>query len=224
MRGATEVAKEIRNLVASRPDLVQEIRGRKLATFPLYQIVGMMFRLTARVISTEEVVTASGGRGYKVIAGAYYAGSSEPVASAVAICTTDEPTWTLRPKYEWRAGKRVQVGEEPVPDQQRLSMATTRACRKALIIAIGWVIALAGFDVADLDEEDVRPEPAPKVRRKSEGISQEQAKLLWAAARRSGWTDDDVRSHLQEFGCEHTSDLSPEQYQALMEKISAPKS
>jgi pyruvate/2-oxoglutarate dehydrogenase complex dihydrolipoamide acyltransferase (E2) component len=228
---ASLVAKSVDRLVKSRPDLVQVIGGRKHPRFELLQIVGSMFRVTVRVAETHHIVEPDG---WDAVAEAVHVPTGQVLARGEGMCTTDEPSWHMRPKYEWRNGKREKVGEEPITSHQRRSMAQTRACSKALRLALGWVLGLAGYEATAAEEltEDAEPAAAPQVRRKSqrqqpqqaasaqpETISVEQQKLLWAAARGRGLTDQQLAEILEVHGYRRTAEIRREDLDKIMDDI-----
>lgn len=216
---ASLVAKSVDRLVKSRQDLVQVIGGRKHPRFELLQIVGSMFRVTARVVQTTHIPEPDG---WEAIAEAVHIPTGQVLARGEGMCSADEPMWHMRPKYEWRGGKRERVGEEPVTSHQRRSMAQTRACSKALRLALGWVLGLAGYEATaaeELDSPDAAPQP--QVRRKSQRvISVQQQKLLWAAARGRGLGEQRVAEIIETFGYRRTSDILAEDLDRIMEAIS----
>lgn len=225
---ASLVAKSVDRLVKSRLDLVQVIGGRKHPRFELLQIVGSMFRVTARVVETRHIAEPEG---WEAVAEAVHVPSGQVLARGEGMCTTDEPSWHIRPKYEWRNGKREKVGEEPVTSHQRRSMAQTRACSKALRLALGWVLGLAGYEATAAEELTEEPEAAaPQVRRKSqrqqqcqapqvETITAEQQRLLWAAARGRGLSDQQVAEILEVHGYRRTADIRKSDLDRIMEAI-----
>lgn len=225
---ASLVAKAVDRLVKSRPDLVQVIGGRKHPRFELLQIVGSMFRVTARVVETHHIPEPDG---WEAIAEAVHIPTGQILARGEGMCSTDEPDWAVRPKYEWRNGRREKVGEAPVTSHQRRSMAQTRACSKALRLALGWVLGLAGYEATAAEEvaaPDDEPTPAFTVRRRSQkpqappaepAITEEQARALWTAARERGLTEPAVAAILAEHGYQRTSEIRPEHYDSIMSKI-----
>jgi len=225
---ASLVAKSVDRLVKSRQDLVQVIGGRKHPRFELLQIVGSMFRVTARVVETRHIPEPDG---WEAAAEAVHVPSGQVLARGEGMCTTDEPSWHVRPKYEWRNGKREKVGEEPVTSHQRRSMAQTRACSKALRLALGWVLGLAGYEATAAEELTEEPEAAaPQVRRRSqrqqqpaqaqpETITAEQQKLLWAAARGRGLSDQQVAEILEVHGYRRTADIRRADLDRIMDAI-----
>ncbi len=219
---ASLVAKAVDRLVKSRPDLVQVIGGRKHPRFELLQIVASMFRVIARVRETRQLVEPDG---WEAIAEAVHVPSGQIVSVAEGMCTTDEPDWAVRPKYEWRGKDRVKVGEVPVTSHQRRSMAQTRACSKALRLALGWVLGLAGYEATAAEEmsgEQEAPVPARPLRksaRQPETITDDQAKQLWSAARAVGLSEAEVAELLQAHGYQRTTDIRTADYERLLDQI-----
>jgi len=221
---ASLVAKAVDRLVKSRPDLVQVIGGRKHPRFELLQIVGSMFRVTARVRETRQLVQPDG---WEAIAEAYHVPTGQVIATGEGMCSTDEPDWAVRPKYEWRNGRREKVGEVPVTSHQRRSMAQTRACSKALRLALGWVLGLAGYEATAAEEmsgAEEQPAPARPLRKSAKQqpdatITDWQAKQLWSAARAVGLSEAEMAELLQAHGYQRTADVRVADYQRLLDQI-----
>lgn len=227
---ASLVAKAVDRLVKSRPDLVQVIGGRKHPRFELLQIVGSMFRVTARIRETRPLHDPDG---WEAIAEAYHVPSGTVVAVGDGMCTRDEPSWDIRPKYQWINGKREKIGEEPVTSHQRRSMAQTRACSKALRLAIGWVLGLAGYEATPAEElpegGQAEPDPAhPQIRRRSERqaqppdssrISEAQLKRLWAIAREAGLSNEQVSEIVMSYGYSSSREIRSDQYDEIIARI-----
>lgn len=234
---ASLVARSVDRLVRQRPDLVQVIGGRRHPRFELLQIVASMFRVTARIRETRRLHDPDG---WEAVAEAYHVPSGSVVAVADGMCTRDEPSWDVRPKYEWRSGpngrEKVKVGEEPVTSHQRRSMAQTRASSKALRLALGWVLGLAGYEATaaeempDADEEAPMDQPRFQPRRKSQAatesatqsnglISTAQQRRLWAIAREAGLTPEDVAAVLRAKGYDRTEQIRLEDYDAIIALI-----
>lgn len=213
---ASLVAQTVQRLVVAKPDLVQVIGGRKHPRFELLQIVASMFRVAPRIRETRRIEPD----GWEAIAEAVHVPTGQIISVADGMCAADEPEWGTRGKYEWVDGRRHKVGEVPVTSHQRRSMAQTRAASKALRLALGWVLGLAGYE-ASAAEEFTGPETArgqaPRVRRKTETvITEAQAKRLWAIAREAGRSDDEVRAVLRAHGYEHTRDVRITDYDAII--------
>jgi len=220
---ASLVAKAVDRLVKSRPDLVQVIGGRKHPRFELLQIVGSMFRVTARVRETRQLVQPDG---WEAIAEAYHVPTGQVIATGEGMCSTDEPDWAVRPKYEWRNGRREKVGEVPVTSHQRRSMAQTRACSKALRLALGWVLGLAGYEATAAEEmsgAEEQPAPAKPLRKSAKQpdatITEWQAKQLWSAARAVGLSEAEMAELLQAHGYQRTAEVRVADYQRLLDQI-----
>jgi len=220
---ASLVAKAVDRLVKSRPDLVQVIGGRKHPRFELLQIVGSMFRVTARVRETRQLVQPDG---WEAVAEAYHVPTGQVIATGEGMCSTDEPDWAVRPKYEWRNGRREKIGEVPVTSHQRRSMAQTRACSKALRLALGWVLGLAGYEATAAEEmsgAEEQPAPAKPLRKSAKQpdatISEWQAKQLWSAARAVGLSESEMAELLQAHGYQRTAEVRVADYQRLLDQI-----
>lgn len=210
---ASLVARSVDGLVRKRQDLVQMIAGRKHPRFELLQIVATMFQITARVRETRHVVFGD-AEGWEAIGEAFHVPTGQVIASAEGMCTTDEPDWAVRPKYEWRNGKREKVGVTLVSSFQRRSMAQTRACSKAIRLALGWVLGLAGYEATAAEEMTGDEVPAQSRRPPAAGrrdqahpeasqaggaatISQAQQKRFWAIANEMGLSRDEVAAFLR---------------------------
>jgi len=221
---ASLVAKTVDRLVKSRPDLVQVIGGRKHPRFELLQIVASMFRVTARVRETRQLVQPDG---WEAIAEAYHVPTGQVIATGEGMCSTDEPDWAVRPKYEWRNGRREKVGEVPVTSHQRRSMAQTRACSKALRLALGWVLGLAGYEATAAEElssaEEAPAQPTKPLRKSAKQpdatITEWQAKQLWSAARAVGLSEAEMAELLQAHGYQRTAEVRVADYQRLLDHI-----
>ena len=235
LQEAALVAKSVERLVKTRPDLVQVIGGRKHPRFELLQIVGSMFRVTTRVVRTTPI---SNPDGWEAVAEAVHVPSGQVVSVGEGMCTSDEPSWHMRPKYEWRNGRREKVGEEPVTSHQRRSMAQTRACSKALRLALGWVLGLAGYEATAAEELDdgqvAQPHPQLRRTRKQavtqqqaetapapENITDEQRRLLWEEARRLGVSEAGLRMLIEARGYRSTREIRREDYEAILALLRA---
>ena len=234
LKRAALVGRAIDNLTKKQPDLVQVIGGRKHPKFELLQIVSQMFHVTARATSTTRIQDGNLD-GWECTAEAFHIPTQSVVAIAQSMCTNDEMQWNTRPKYEWKDGKKVKLGDEPVPTFQRRSMAQTRACSKALRLAVGWVLGLAGYAATAAEEmtgnEDGGAEPKATVQQpqrssQTQGsqppqqqngnvISEAQAKRLYAIAKGSGRDDVDIKAVVKSFGFESSRDITKDKYEAV---------
>ncbi len=116
-------------------------------------------------------------------------------------CGTDEPHWTSRPRYEYHDGEKTLVGHEDVSDQQRRSMAETRAGSKALAGALLWASQMAGYASTPAEEELGRgayhKSPSAKRGRRQEPISAAQLTALQDKYRTSGKTAAELAAWLK---------------------------
>lgn len=198
-----EAAREIRKLIPEN-DWAVSIGDREHLRVEAWITLGHFRGYTPRIDPKSVVEEGErGARSYRVYCEVIHQGAV--IAGAFGSCGTDEPRWTERPCYEYRNGERVCVGMEPVSDQQRLSMATTRAQSKALGSVLRAIAVMAGYAPTPAEEMDSvvppandrqRPESRPSGARPSPGstppkptgemISAKQWGRLWAIYKKSG--------------------------------------
>lgn len=147
----------------------------------------------------------------------------------------DEIIWTeFKGK---KAPKKIRklVGEEAVPLFQLKSMAQTRACSRALRQVLAWVVVLAGFKTTPAEEMDgVKEDPKseePKEQNQNENqqmktpphsatISEAQAKRLYAIAKESGFSNEQMKSFiLEEYKYNSSRDILKKDYQAICDRV-----
>lgn len=130
-------------------------------------------------ISVEEQPVPVAGWGPKFIVkmALVRVSDQQVVCSASAECGgVDERDWHWQPKYKWVPNPndtsqnprkyKVPDGEEPVPGNQRRSMAITRATAKAARIGFAWIMTTAGYSptpaeelsASDIESAKVRPD------------------------------------------------------------------
>lgn len=130
------------------------IRGERYLRLEEWQTAGRFIGVMARPTRTEHV-EIGGAHGFKAYAEAVLVATGQVISGADAMCMTDEAKWLNRPVYQnGDNGKRVHTHDEPVPHFQRLSMAQTRACSKALRNVCAWVVVLAGYAPTPAEEMD----------------------------------------------------------------------
>lgn len=127
------------------------MNGERYLEYEDWATVGKFYGITAKVVSTTPVEFGS-VRGFEARAAAFHIPTGQEISAADAMCLNDEERWSSRPKYEYRDGQRVKVGETPVPLFQLRSMAQTRACAKVLRNVLSWVVVLAGFKPTPAEE------------------------------------------------------------------------
>jgi hypothetical protein len=136
------------------------------------------------------------------------------------MCLDDEDRWGMVSRYEWQNGKKVKVGDVAKPLQQLRSMAQTRAQSKVLSNLLKWVARLAGFAATpgeEMSDESFTP-PAPK---QTEGntITEAQAKRLFAIAKNSGKSDEEIKAVLQHFGFGHSREIVRDKYDSICSEL-----
>jgi len=133
----SEVATAIGSLIENRK-LYVSIKGRKHVRIEGWQALGAPLGIFARVESSERI--RDGDRwGYEAYAVAHRMG--EEISAADAECWSDEANWKGKDDFQVR------------------SMAQTRACAKALRLALGFVMAMAGYEACPAEE--MEPDEAP---------------------------------------------------------------
>ena len=144
---AVSVANELRKVVQDKK-WSQKYGSREHLTIEALQFVGRFFEVAVRVTSTEYVQFGP-DHGFRAVAEAVHATTGKALSRAEAVCMTDEQQWSVRPKYEWVGTwpdkKRKLVGEEKVTHQERMGMAQTRACSRALSNLFRSVVAMGGY-------------------------------------------------------------------------------
>ena len=149
---AHNAAKALKDIIEAKPDDKKVMMGgEQYIEFDDWQMVAKFYGLTAKVVSTE-YIEIGGARGFNAKAVAFHGLTGQDVSAAESMCLNDEDKWSTRPKYEYKDGKRVRVGEVPVPLFQLKSMAQTRACAKALRNVLSGVVVLAGYRPAVFEE------------------------------------------------------------------------
>jgi hypothetical protein len=134
----SEVATAIGSLIETRK-LYVSIKGRKHVRIEGWQALGAPLGIFARVESSERI--RDGDRwGYEAYAVAHRIGGDE-ISAADAECWSDEANWQGKDDFQVR------------------SMAQTRACAKALRLALGFVMAMAGYEATPAEE--MEPDEAP---------------------------------------------------------------
>ena len=133
----SEVATAIGSLIETRK-LYVSIKGRKHVRIEGWQALGAPLGIFARVESSARMETEERW-GYQAHAVAHRMG--EILSAADAECWSDEANWQGRDDFQVR------------------SMAQTRACAKALRLALGFVMAMAGYEATPAEE--MEPDEAP---------------------------------------------------------------
>lgn len=196
-----------------------------------WQMLGAMYRVTARVKSTNYVQFGD-VHGFEAVAEAYHMPTGQVISSAEAMCLSDEENWGPRTKYEKQQdGKRVAVGFVGTPLQQIRSMAQTRACSKVLSNLFKWVARLKGYQGTPAeemtgDEHDGDKPPIQQPQRKSQQpaagngfVSEPQAKRFWAIATNSGKSKEQILAFLLEHDIQSTAEIPRAKYDHICEAV-----
>lgn len=190
-------------------NLFKQIGDSKHLKIEGWQMLAMMYRVTAGVVDTRYVEVGE-YTGYEATAEALLIRGSDlapqRISTAQAMCLNDEERWDVRPEYGYVAGKREQTGEVAVPLQQLRSMAQTRACSKVLSNLLKFVAVMAGYAGTPAEEmtgrEQPQSAPAQQPQRTQNGngiISDKQVGRLWAIAKTHNKSDEAVGVVLEVF-------------------------
>lgn len=213
-RRAAQVLKD----VISKKDKPVKFNGEQYLEFEDWQTVGKFYGITAKVLETK-FIDYGGAQGFEARAVAVTIANGVEVSAADAMCLNDEANWGMRAEYDWENGKKVKIGERPVPLFQLRSMAQTRACGKALRNVLAWVVVLAGYR-PNVAEEMTGLETAAERPQKTQGkvISENQAKRFFAICRGNNMTTDQINGLLKQYGFEKDRDITVEKYDEIVKK------
>lgn len=214
---------------AQKLGLYKQIGQSKHLRIEGWQMVGAMFRVTARITETR-FLDYGQVRGYEAVAESYHIPTGQIIGRAEGMCLSDEDNWGLRPKYEkGENGERGAKVLAPVPLQQLRSMAQTRACSKVLSNAFKWIATMGGFagtpaEEMTGDEYDGDGKAIQQPQRKSAGavISEAQSKRFYAIAKGSGKSDDEIKAFLKHCGFEKSTEITRDRYEQICELVKQP--
>ena len=147
---ARAIAVVLKDVVALKPKPVV-INGEQYLEYEDWQTLGQFYGYAVRTRDAVPV-EINGVPGAKAQADLVDMRTGIVVGGAEAYCMRDEERWSTRTEYEWQEGKRVKVGEEPVPWFQLASMAQTRAGAKAYRNRLAWIAVLAGYKPTPAEE------------------------------------------------------------------------
>ena len=196
-----------------------------------WQMLGSMYRVSAGIESTQ-FVQYGDASGFEAVAIATYVPTGRVISRAEAVCLDDEENWGNISKYEWVAGadgkrEKVKIGDVPKPLQQLRSMAQTRAMSKVYSNLLKFVAKMASFNTTPAEEmtggENGAAQNQNPQRATSSGaiISEPQSKRLYAIAKSSGKTDDQVKAILAKHGFDSTKVVTKDKYEQVCSEIEA---
>lgn len=198
-------------------NLFKQIGDSKHLKIEGWQMLAMMYRVTAGVVETKYIEVGDYS-GYEATAEALLIrGADLPpqrISTAEAQCLNDEERWDVRPEYTWEVqnGRNVkkQTGEVAVPLQQLRSMAQTRACSKVLSNLLKFVAVMAGYAGTPAEEMTGREQghtsapaasKAPQRTQNAGGtITESQVNRLFGLNKTAGRSRDALGVILATFG------------------------
>ena len=171
------------------------IGGNEHVKIEGWTIFGQAFNRSKRTVPehlTDLGADAEGRHGYRAYC-EVLDGERRVCGGAFGECGLDEPHWVRRPRYEYVGGKRSLVGHEDISNQQRRSMAETRAGSKALSAELMWAAQMVGYASTPADELNPgattpKSPGAPRRGRSQEPIGAAQLTALQIKYKASGKT------------------------------------
>jgi hypothetical protein len=237
LRQAQEVAEVLMDVVLKQK-LYQDIGKSRHIEVPAWQFAAHFYGISAKIVeggTVPYIDELTGAAGFKARAEALLINTGQVISAGEALCLNNEDNWSMRPKYEYQNGSRVQIGQVHVPSFQLMSMAQTRAIGKALSNVLRFVVVLAGFADTPAEEmtgdetgqprEERKPGKDPE--RKSEQaangntqrISEAQRKRLFAIAHEVNCPMNTVGQIIQSFGFDIAANITREKYDALVKAV-----
>lgn len=154
---ASEIATALASVVKDR-GLASNIQGKNYVRVEGWSLLGAMLQATPVTEWTKPVWReGDDARPFGWESRVYVRRGSQVIAAAEAMCCRDERTWSTRDNFALR------------------SMAQTRATSKALRLAVGFIMSLAGYEGTPADEvpdggfdkkpaaETPKPAPTPEI-------------------------------------------------------------
>jgi len=143
---AAKIAKD----VVEKAGFEIEIAGRRYITARGWAVLGSMFGLTVRVRSIEHRTLENGKP--QVIAYVDVLRHGTVIGGAAGAADYDEAAWRKDESWSNR------------PYSHLVSLAQTRAARKALQLLLSHIVALAGYEVEELPEAEEKAKEQERAR------------------------------------------------------------
>lgn len=225
--------------------LYKTISDKKHLYIEAWQMMGAMFRVTARIRETRYVEFGE-VKGWEATAEAFHIPTGQVISTADGMCLSEEEKWGPRTKYRdnWvtdeatgkRKNDRIADGFVSTPLQQLRSMAQTRACSKVLSNLFKWVAVMKGYQGTPAEEMSGEEGGEPKTQgpsRKSAAapqqqngvseamISEPQAKRMYAIAMGAKLSKDDFMKYLKDKGFEGSREIPRDKYDVMITELEA---
>lgn len=213
------------------------ISRREHLKYEAWLTLGTWRGVLPRCLKTTDLVLDDGSTGWEADSVAVDVSTGNILSQAQAMCMSNEPNWGTRPKYDKDTGEYL--GEEPVSEHQRRSMAQTRANAKVLANVLRYIVVLAKYEptpaeempeegaagVGSLLQKPALPQPRPA--RNGTGsnddggvlISEKQIKLVWARLHAAVKSTDDLRRILERRGCAAVGAIKKSDLNKVLEDI-----
>jgi hypothetical protein len=209
LREAEQAASALMELVEKRK-LYQQIGTRKHLYVEAWETIGHFYGVHVRTVRVMPIQIGA-DHGFEATAEACHAETGMVLASASALCMTDEDSWRNR------QGK-------PVTHKDRYAMAQTRARSRAYRSLFDFVAQIAGYEGTTGEDIGDRKPPVQQPQRKPAGpgvISEAQRKRLYAMSKKAAWTNEEMHALLAEFGYESSNDVEKKNYEAICSRVEA---
>jgi hypothetical protein len=229
---AERVAKALKSFLDRKPKAVV-FNGKRYPEADDWQFVGAFFKHTAAVRTTKELKDEEGNvYGYHAIADVF--SGSQIVSAAEAMCTRMEKNWAAKPDFQLMsmaqtracakalrnvfAWVMVLAGLAPTPAEEMTGEETEGGGNQ-------WVKApkrIPHVDVATAVAKPAAPPPDSGVPHDGDRtITEKQQKRLFAIAKASGKTNEELREILGGAGYEHSNEIRMADYDAIVAAVEA---
>lgn len=196
------------------------------------EFLGWLFNISARVVpGSSTYIELGDARGWQAEAETMSTKTGMTLTRASSMCLDNEDNWSLRQKYEGRAGERRKATDAAgnlimvaTPQFQLRSMAETRACSKAFRLLFGWIYTANGFASTGAEEMDgggnQRPIRPPQARATTGNkVTEAQVKRLWAVAYDKKKSNEEIIAVIKHFGFESSNDITRDKYDEIVAEL-----
>lgn len=215
IREAIQASKALRAVVKKQGWVQTYGGGSEHLTIEAWQFIGRFFGVSAHVVATSHVEYGD-AHGFEAVA-EVRTPDGRTVSRAVGLCMTDEDHWRER-------------GRKAVSHRERLGMAQTRACSRALANLFRAVAKMAGYEGTPEDEAEhagrqAAPPPPAKPREAPAGdeerLTQDEIKRAWALAKELHGKEAEsvLRAALNKVGAQASAAVPRAKYEEFVRAI-----
>lgn len=213
---AIKASKALRQVVKAQGWLQKYGGGSEHLTIEAWQFIGRFYGVCAYVAETRYVEYGD-ANGFEAIA-EVRTPDGRVLSRATGLCMTDEDHWRRR-------------GSKAVSHRERLGMAQTRACSRALANLFRSVAKMAGYEGTPAEEAEYaaqqqaptkpKQEPREAAAEEVERLTSEEIGKAWGLAKELyGDSAKDVfRVALDKLGCKASAQVPRAQYGEFLREI-----